>query len=75
MNTEEIKTEWLTKEQALKALSEGHKVAHIYFSGGEWMKQEGNVFVFEDGVRLPLGEFWKYRLHEEWDSDWFLVKK
>jgi hypothetical protein len=68
------KTEWLTKDQAITAMFRGHKLAHRYFSDGEWVKQEGNVFVFEDGCKCTPGEFWSYRSGEGWNTDWFIVK-
>ena len=59
----------MTKEEAIKAMSEGKKVRHRYFSSDEWMTQLPNGdYLFEDGVICPPQEFWQWRTDTEWGN-------
>ena len=59
----------MTKEEAIKAMSEGKKVRHRYFSSDEWMTQLPNGdYLFEDGVICPPEEFWQWRADTEWSD-------
>lgn len=41
----------MTKEEAIKAMSEGKKVRHRYFSRDEWVTMNSaGLYEFEDGV-------------------------
>lgn len=64
----------MTKEEAIKAMSEGKKVRHKYFGLDEWvtMTPDG-LYLFEDGVKAKPSLFWKYRPESHWDKDWELV--
>ena len=57
----------MTKEEAIKAMSEGKKVRHIFFSPKEWMTQLPNGdYLLEDGVICSPEEFWQWRTDTEW---------
>ena len=69
----------MTKEEAIKAMSEGKKVRHRYFSPDEWMAQLPNGdYQLEDGVIIDshciYEDFWKYRQDESWLTDWEIVE-
>jgi hypothetical protein len=68
-----MKKENLTKEEAIQAMKEGHKVAHRYFSDDEWMTLDGDKFLFEDGCRIHPYLFWIDRQSQEWNTDWRVV--
>ena len=63
----------MNKEEVLKALDDGHKVRHRFFEHNEWMKKEGVKYVFEDGVYCYPVEFWEFKEHPSWDTDWEIV--
>lgn len=45
----------MTREEAIKAMSEGKKVRHRYFGPDEWVSMNSNgLYVFEDGVMVDL---------------------
>ena len=59
----------MTRKEAIKAMSEGKKVRHRYFSSNEWMTQLPNGdYLFVDGVICPPEEFWQWRTDTEWDD-------
>lgn len=60
----------MTKEEAIKAMSEGKKVTHRHFLDSEWITMNGNWFLFEDGVTCSQYEFWKWREDESWKDGW-----
>ncbi len=64
----------MTKQEMLKALQEGKKVRHRYFSDDEWMmrRADGN-YMFEDGVSCSAGLFWADRSGEQYNADWEIV--
>lgn len=48
----------MTKEEAIKAMSEGKKVRHRYFGPDEWVSMNSNgLYVFEDGVMVDPSLF------------------
>jgi len=61
---------YMTKQEAIKAMSEGKKVTHRHFSSNEWVTIDGNQILLEDGVKCSTYEFWKWRTDPSWDSDW-----
>lgn len=65
----------MTKEEAIKAMSEGKKVRHKYFSPEEWvtMKSDGE-YLFEDGYSVSPELFWFDRQESYWNKDWELWK-
>lgn len=68
-----MKTDNLTKDEAIQAMKEGHKVAHRYFSDDEWMTLDGLSFLTEDGCRHDPYIFWIDRQSPEWNTDWRVV--
>lgn len=65
----------MTKQEAIQAMKEGKKVAHRYFSQGEWMKMVGKGFEFEDGVQCDQDYFWMDRNDKYWETDWHIVEE
>jgi len=64
----------MTKEQAKKALWDGHKVSHRHFSPEEWVKSESAInYIFEDGVKQPIENFWAMRKGIGWGDGWSIV--
>lgn len=49
----------MTKEEAIRAMSEGKKVRHRYFSKDEWVTiNSSGLYEFEDGVKVDSSLFW-----------------
>ena len=60
----------MTKNEALKALEEGKKITHKYFSNDEYIcKCDSEFYMCESGY-MPIGDFWNYRQSPDWDNDW-----
>ena len=51
----------MTKDEAIKAMQEGEKVAHNLFSPEEWMTIKDMQILFEDGCMCFPNEFWIHR--------------
>jgi len=67
----------MTKDEMLTALNEGKKVTHRYFTDEEWMMlidPIDNIYLFEDGVKIPAHEFWANRRDMDWMEDWEIFK-
>lgn len=62
----------MTKEEAIRAMSEGKKVRHRYFSKDEWVTSSG-LYEFEDGVKVDSSLFWMDRQDSYWNDGWSLV--
>jgi hypothetical protein len=45
---------------------QGVKMTHRYFSENEWLVMQGNLVVFEDGVKIFLSE---WITNKEWLND------
>jgi hypothetical protein len=60
----------MNRHEAIKALDAGHKVRHEYFSPDEWVRVDGAVYVFEDGVECSSEEFWEHRQAKHFDEGW-----
>lgn len=65
----------MTKQEAIKALKEGKELKHRYFSENEWVRQQGCIMIFEDNVRCPQEEFWRYRTDTGWETGWKIVSE
>lgn len=64
----------MTKEEAIKAMSEGKKVRHRYFGPDEWVSMNSDgLYVFEDGVMVDPSLFWTDRQESYWSEGWKLV--
>lgn len=49
-------------EEAIRAMSEGKKVRHRYFSKDEWVTvNSSGLYEFEDGVKVDSSLFWMDR--------------
>ena len=64
----------MTKKEAIRAMREGKKVTHDYFTKEEWMTMENGQLVLEDGVRCSPDEFWRWRTHEGWENGYSIFK-
>lgn len=47
----------MTLEEAVKLAQNGVKVTHRYFSPTEYMTMQGNMVIFEDGVKIFLHDW------------------
>ena len=64
----------MTKEEAIRAMSEGKKVRHRYFSKDEQVTiNSSRLYEFEDGVKVDSSLFWMDRQDSYWNDGWSLV--
>jgi hypothetical protein len=64
----------MTRAEAIKAMREGKKVTHKYFSPDEWATLDNGKILLEDGVRCSPQEFWSYRMTELFNDSWEIFK-
>lgn len=64
----------MTREQAIKAMRNGQKVTHRYFTSEEWATEENGEVVLEDGVRCSPSEFWRDRMTSLFEDGWALFQ-
>jgi len=69
-----MEKEYLTKEEAMNAMSEGKKVTHRFFSNDEWMTVQGGKVLLEDGVTCDAFDFWRDRQGDAWADGYSLFK-
>lgn len=60
----------MTKEEAIRAMSEGKKVRHRYFN--EWVTINSSG-LYEDGIKVDSSLFWMDRQDSYWNDGWSLV--
>jgi hypothetical protein len=60
----------MTKEQAIQAMKDNHKVTHRYFGEEEWIIERNGKYIDEQGLVIDQSEFWKYRQAEWYDDGW-----
>lgn len=68
----------LTKEEAIQAMKDGHKVTHRHFTSDEYMfmpNPRANKYQFEDGVSMLAYEFWQIRSDPSYLTGWSLFDK
>ena len=65
----------MNKEKAIDALHDGKIVKHSGFAPEEWVKQDGHLYVFEDGCQCTHREFWQHRTQDWWDEGWSVIDK
>jgi hypothetical protein len=65
----------MTRIEAIKAMREGKKVTHEYFTCDEWATQENGKILFEDGVKCSPSEFWQDRMVPEFNDGWSIWKE
>ena len=63
----------MTKQEATQALAEGKRLRHSSFMEGEWMQAHEGEYIFEDGIKCPRAEFWRFRTESWWGTGWSLV--
>lgn len=51
----------MTKDEAIKHMRSGGRVAHRSFTSGEWVQENGARYEFEDGCTCEISEFWIMR--------------
>lgn len=65
----------MTKAEAIEEMLKGNKVTHRSFTSNEWVTAiNQSTYLFEDGVKCSEFEFWRYRGHINFDTDWELFK-
>lgn len=64
----------MNRVEAIKAMREGKKVTHEYFTPEEWATQENGEIVLEDGVRCTPSEFWRDRNTSLFADGWSLFQ-
>lgn len=47
----------MTLEEAKELAQQGVKVTHQYFTDDEYMTMQGNLILFEDGVKIFFDDF------------------
>ena len=60
----------MTKDEAIKAISDGEIVTHRFFSPEEWMRKHAIGYEFEDGCLCSELEFWSFRDDKSWLDGW-----
>ena len=65
----------MNKDEAIRAMNNGFKVRHRFFSEHEWVRKETrNMYIYEDGVRHSTRAFWEIRENEKsWETDWEII--
>lgn len=64
----------MTKQEAQIELDKGAKITHRYFEPNEYITQEGEHIVTEEGHRQKKEEFWRFRTSIVWETDWELFE-
>lgn len=64
----------MNKQEAIQLLEQGYTLTHRNFDFLEWIKQDNDHYVFEDGVKCPITEFWRWRTLPSWENDWEIYK-
>ena len=67
----------MDKQEAYKALEDGHRVRHRNFAADEWVEASINphVYIYEDDVRHHRDEFWAMRQSQSWLNGWEIIAK
>lgn len=47
----------MTMQEALKAMQDGKRVSHRFFSPDEWISIKNNEIITEEGYSCPIEEF------------------
>lgn len=66
----------MTKSETIQTMLDGAYVRHKYFDPHEHVKMP-DPYTIEDeaGHRCTPEEFWKYRAHSCFETDWEIVKQ
>jgi len=62
----------MTRPEAIKAMREGKKVTHKYFTREEWATQDHGLILLDDGDKCAPSAFWKDRQSKMFDNGWSL---
>jgi len=69
----------MTKQEAIKAMSDGMKVTHKYFDKDEYVrmrqyssvpKTDPSIYWLSDNHQVTATMFWNDRSGEHWEKDW-----
>lgn len=63
----------MTQQEAIKALNEGKKVRHRYFTYDEYIYVDENGYLHDEAGFVVGYEFWELRKGEAWQKDWSIV--
>ena len=63
----------MTKQEAIQALKEGHKVRHKLFSNDEYLYMENGELYYEVCTYLPFDEFFELRSGKDWEDGWLII--
>ncbi len=63
----------MTIKGAIKAMENGHKVRHRYFSHDEYITMNNGIVVDELGYEHPT--FWKIHHSPIWHFDWKIINE
>jgi hypothetical protein len=64
----------MTKNEALKAMKEGHKVTHRFFTSEEFVQLDKQGRIIDESGYI-LTSFWNYRPDECWNTDWSIYQE
>lgn len=67
----------MNKDDAIRAMYDGKRVTHRWFSSHEWMTIDAKKkkFKFEDGYSVSFDAFWILRDDFSWQDGWKLYTK
>lgn len=65
----------MTKQETLKAMQDGKKVSHRFFSPDEWISIKNNEIITEEGYSCPIEEFFHFRSDNLWENGYDLYNK
>lgn len=63
----------LTKQEAIKALEDGHKLSHRFFQPHEYIYLKDNKIFMEDDYSIDIETFWQDRNSLMWNKDWYII--
>jgi hypothetical protein len=66
----------MSKQEAIRNMTKGLKLAHTYFLGYEWitMYEEG-IIITDQGYIINANDFWHHRQVESFDYGWEIWKE
>lgn len=66
----------MNKGDAIRALHDGKKVCHRYFTDGEWIAAHNETdYKDEQGCLLGIGYFWEARNSHSWEDGWSIWER
>jgi hypothetical protein len=61
----------LTKQEAVTAMHNNHKVAHESFRSGEYIYMKNGDICNQTNKAMPL--FWAERMGPSWNKNWSII--